>query len=343
MKHYIGLDVSMKRTFICVLNEQGKIVHEGSEKTDPDLLADYFSKRDFQEIVVGFESGCLSHYLVTGFRKRAIDPLCMDARKLSTILALKINKTDKNDARGIAEALRSGMYTRVHCKPQDSVEKSILLVSRRALIKQQTQLKNTVRGLLKSYGIRLGSVGSKRFSSVVIKQIEKQEKSIVLSITSLLNTFDKVVEEVEKLDKEMLKLVSQDKEVQRLMTIPGVGPVTALTYKTEIFDPTRFNDSKSVGAYLGMTPKQYASGEVQRQGRISKCGSSELRSLLVEAGIVMLTRSKKWSKLKAWGLKIMRKKGMKKAALAVGRKLSVIMHKMLIEQKEFIYGEPKAA
>ncbi|WP_220017430.1 transposase [Candidatus Rhabdochlamydia oedothoracis] len=187
--------------------------------------------------------------------------------------------------------------------------------------------------MLKSYGIRLGSVGSKRFSSVVVKQIEKQEKSIVLSITYLLNTFDKVVEEVEKLDKE----------VQRLMTIPGVGPVTALTYKTEIFDPTRFNDSKSVGAYLGMTPKQYASGEVQRQGRISKCGSSELRSLLVEAGIVMLTRSKKWSKLKAWGLKIMRKKGMKKAALAVGRKLSVIMHKMLIEQKEFIYGEPKAA
>ncbi|KAG6558855.1 MULTISPECIES: transposase [Candidatus Rhabdochlamydia] len=115
MKCYIGLDVSMKRTFICVLNEQGKIVHEGSEKTDPYLLADYFSKRDFQEILVGFESGSLSHYLVTGFRERAIDPICMDARKLRPILALKINKTDKNDARGIAEALRSDLYTRVHC------------------------------------------------------------------------------------------------------------------------------------------------------------------------------------------------------------------------------------
>jgi transposase len=343
MKHYIGLDVSMKRTFICVLNEQGKIVHEGSEKTDPHLLADYFSKRDFQEIVVGFESGSLSHYLVTGFRERAIDPICMDARKLSPILALKINKTDKNDARGIAEALRSDMYTRVHCKPQESVEKSILLASRRALINQQTQLKNTVRGLLKSYGIRLGSVGAKKFSSVVMKQIEKQEKIVILSIASLLSTFDKIVEEVEKFDKEMLKLVVQDKEVQQLMTVPGIGPVTALTYKTEIFDPARFKDSKSVGAYLGMTPKQYASGEVQRQGRISKCGSNELRSLLTEAGIVLLTRSKKWSKVKAWGLKIMRKKGLKKAALAVGRKLSVIMHRMLIEQKDFIYGESKAA
>jgi transposase len=112
----------------------------------------------------------------------------------------------------------------------------------------------------------------------------------------------------------MLKLVVQDKEVQQLMTVPSIGPVTALTYKTEIFDPARFKDSKSVGAYLGMTPKQYVSEEVQRQGRISKCGSNELRSLLTEAGMVLLTRSKKWSKVKAWGLKIMRKKGLKKAA-----------------------------
>ncbi len=117
MKHYIGLDVAMKRTFICVLNEHGKIVHEGSEKTDPQLIADYFSKIGLQEIIVGFESGALSHYLIKGFRERAIDPICMDARTLSPILSLKINKTDKNDARGIAEALRSNLYTRVHCKP----------------------------------------------------------------------------------------------------------------------------------------------------------------------------------------------------------------------------------
>src|SRR5579872_800302 len=343
MKHYIGLDVSMKRTFICVLNEEGKIVHEGSEKTDPHLIADYFKKLGLQEIVVGFESGSLSHYLVIGFRERAIDPTCMDARALSPILALKINKTDKNDARGIAEALRSNMYTRVHCKPQESVERAILLVSRRALIHQQTNLKNTVRGLLKTHGIRLGSVGAKRFSSTVMKHLENHEEIIKFSITALLSTFDHLVKEIEKLDQKMLEIVRKDEEVQRLMTIPGIGPVTALTYKTEIFDPTRFKDSKSVGAYLGMTPTQYASGEVQRQGKVSKCGSNELRSLLVEAGVVILTRSKKWSKLKAWGVKIMRKKGLKKAALAVGRKLSVIMHRKMSEKKEFIYGEPKAA
>jgi len=315
MKHYIGLDVSMKRTFICVLNEQGKIVHEGSEKTDPHLIMDYFSKIGLKEIVVGFESGSLSHYLVTGFRERAIDPICMDARALSPILSLKINKTDKNDARGIAEALRANMYTRVHCKPRESVEISAFLVARRALINQQTQLKNTVRGLLKSYGIRLGSVGAKKFTFTVMKHLEKHEELVILGITALLSTFDHLIKEIEKIDKKMLEIVSKDKGIRRLMTIPGIGPVTALTYKTEIFDPARFKDSKSIGAYLGMTPTQYASGDVKRQGRISKCGSNELRSLLVEAGVVILTRSKKWSRLKAWRLKIMRKKGLKKAPL----------------------------
>ena len=267
----------------------------------------------------------------------------MDARKLSPILALKVNKTDKNDARGIAEALRCGMYTRVHCKPEESVHRSILLTARRALVEQQTHLKNTVRGVLKGYGIRLGSISAKKFTAAVMKRIERYEEMVVLSVKCLLEAFDKLVEETAKIDKKMLEIAGQDKEVQRLMTVPGIGPVTALTYKTEIFDASRFKESRTVGAYLGMTPTQYASGETQRQGKTSKCGPKELRFLLVEAGIVILTRSKKWSRLKAWGLKIMRRKGLKKAAVAVGRKLAVIMHRMMLEEKEFIYGEPKVA
>lgn len=343
MKHYIGLDVSMKRTFICVINEHGKIVHEGSENTDPYLITDYLSKLGLEEMTVGFESGSLTPYLLTGFKERAVDAICMDARKLSPILALKVNKTDKNDARGISEALRAGMYTRVHCKPEESINRAILLTSRRALVEQQTHLKNTVRGLLKSYGIRLGSISAKKFAVTVMKQISTCQEMVILSIKCLLDVFDKLVEETDKIDQKMLAIAHHDQEIQRLMTIPGVGPVTALTYKAEIFDASRFKESRSVGAYLGMTPTQYASGETQRQGKTSKCGSKELRFLLVEAGIVILTRSKKWSKLKAWGLKIMRKKGLKKAAVAVGRKLTVIMHRMMLEEKDFIYGEPKAA
>lgn len=343
MKHYIGLDVSMKRTFICVINELGKVIREGVENTDPHLIADYLSKLGLEEMIIGFESGSLTPYLLAGFKEKAMEAICMDARKLSPILALKVNKTDKNDARGIAEALRSGMYMRVHCKPEESINRAILLTARRALVEQQTHLKNTVRGLLKGYGIRLGAISAKKFSTAVMKQIEGCQEIVILSIKCLLDAFDKLVEETAKIDKKMLEIAYYDKEVQRLMTVPGVGPVTALTYKAEIFDATRFKESRSVGAYLGMTPTQYSSGETQRQGKTSKCGSKELRSLLVEAGVVILSRSKKWSKLKAWGLKIMRKKGLKKAAVAVGRKLAVIMHRMMLEEKDFIYGEPKAA
>jgi transposase len=343
MKHYVGLDVSMKTTFICVLNEEGQVVHEGHVQTNPHLIVDYLNKKDFKNCLLGFESGSLTHYLMTGFRERAIHAVCMDARKLSAILSMKINKTDKNDARGIAEALRSKMYSAIQCKPAEAIETGILLTARKALVQQQVQLKNTVRGLLKTFGIRLGSVGQKTFTAAVKKQIEQLSELCKNSISPLLNIFDQLVEEIETLDQQVRKMAYEDKEVQRLMTIPGIGPVTALTYKTEIFDASRFSDPRSVGAYLGMTPTQYASGETQRQGRVSKCGSIALRALLVEAGIVVLTRSKKWSKLKAWGLKIMRKKGIKKAALAVGRKLAVIMHRMMVQGTEFVYGEQKAA
>lgn len=344
MKHYIGLDVSMKTTFICVLDEAGKIILEGSVKTDPHAIADYLDKKGIKDCMLGFESGSLTSYLMIGFKERALHAVCMDARKLSPILStMKVNKTDRNDARGIAEALRCKMFSPIHCKPEESIEKGVLLVARRALVQQQVQLKNTVRGLLKTFGIRMGSIGNKSFSKEVKKHLEKLADICKNTILPLVDIFDKILEEVEKFDQKVRKLAHEDAEVRRLMTIPGVGPVTALTFKNEIFDPSRFKDSKSVGAYLGMTPTQYASGETQRQGRISKCGSTELRSLLLEAGIVLLTRSRKWSKLKAWGLKIMRKKGIKKASLAVGRKLAVIMHRMMIQKTEFVYGEQKAA
>lgn len=342
-RYYAGLDISMKTTFICVLDEAGNVAHEGHTKTDPHTIADYLDKKGFKSCLLGFESGSLTHYLISGFKERALNAVCMDARKLNPILSMKINKTDKNDARGIAEALRSKMYHAVHCKPIEMVEKGMVLTARKTLVCQQVQLKNSVRGLLKTFGIRLGSVGAKTFSTVVKSRLENLSETCKVSIQPLLNVYEQLIKEIEKLDQQVRKMAYEDKEVKRFMTIPGVGPVTALSYKVEIFDASRFADSRNVGAYLGLTPTQYASGETQRQGGVSKCGSIKLRSLLVEAGIVILTRSRKWSKLKAWGLKIMRKKGIKKAALAVGRKLAVIMHRMMVQGTEFVYGEQKTA
>lgn len=339
MKHYVGLDVSMKKTSVCIVNEQGKIVHECEVTTDPHALADAIEKTGFKIELVGFESGSLSHYLTQGFKERAMPAVCMDARKMSSILSVRVNKTDKNDARGIADALRAGMFTRVHEKPQEAVDRAAVLSMRRCLVKQRVDIKNHIRGILKTYGIRLGAVSPTRFSEAVKRRIQDLNSLVLQTLKELLELFDMLTQKISRMDQEVLKIAQQDKDTRLLMTAQGVGPITALTYKTEIFDPSRFPNSKTVGAYLGMTPTQYSSGETCKQGRISKCGSKELRFLLMEAGNAILTRSKKWSKLKAWGLKLMRKKGIKKASLAVGRKLAVIMHRMLLEQKEFVWGE----
>lgn len=339
MKYFVGLDVSMKKTSVCIVTEQGKIVHESVEKTDPHILADTILKTDLKIELVGFESGSLSHYLTQGFKERALPAVCIDARKMSAILSVRVNKTDKNDARGIADALRTGMFIRVHDKPKDAIDRGAVLSMRRSLVGQRTDIKNHIRGILKTYGIRLGSIGPTKFSEAVTRQIQNLNHLVHQTMKDMLELFDKLTQKITRLDQELLKIAYEDKDARLLMTAQGVGPITALTYKAEIFDPSRFPNSRTVGAYLGMTPTQYSSGETQKQGRISKCGSKELRSLLTEAGVVILTRSQKWSKLKAWGLKLMRKKGIKKASLAVGRKLAVIMHRMLLEQKEFIWGE----
>lgn len=339
MKHYVGLDVSMKKTSVCIVNEQGKIVHESEVKTDPHSLADAIEKLGFHIELVGFESGSLSHYLAQGFKERALPAVCMDARKMNAILSIRVNKTDKNDARGIADALRTGMFSRVHERPKESIDRGAVLAMRRYLVQQRTDAKNHIRGILKTYGIRLGSVGPMSFSKTVQEHIVELDLLVQNTVKMMLELFDMLVQKVSEIDRDLHKIASQDREAQLLMTVPGVGEITALTYKTEIFDPHRFPNSRTVGAYLGMTPTQYSSGETTKQGRISKCGSSELRCLLTEAGLVLLTRCKKWSKVKAWGLKLVRKKGMKKASLAVGRKLAVIMHRMLLEQKEFVHGE----
>jgi transposase len=332
----------MKKTSVCIVTEQGKIVHESEVKTDPHTLADAIEKTGFKIELIGFESGSLGHYLSQGLKERALPAVCMDARKMSAILSVRVNKTDKNDARGIADALRTGMFSRVHDKPQDAIDRGAVLSMRRCQVDQRTAIKNHVRGILKTYGIRLGAVGPTKFSDAVKCHIQNLDRLVRLTMEGMLELFNGLTQKISQLDQELLKIAHQEKDARLLMTAHGIGPITALTYKAEIFDPTRFPNSRTVGAYLGMTPTQYSSGETSKQGRISKCGSMELRSLLTEAGVVILTRSKKWSKLKAWGLKLMRKKGIKKASLAVGRKLAVIMHRMLLEQKEFVWGEAPA-
>jgi transposase len=267
--------------------------------------------------------------------------ICVCSRKMAVILSLTINKTDKNDARGIATALRGGHYRKVHHKSLYAVELSTLMGSRRSLVSQRTNGMNTIRGLLKSYGIIVGVANSTRFSEKVGALLKKLPNEAQFGIKALLSAFEVVNEQIILLDKIIEKIALEDPIVKRLTTIPGVGPITALTYKIEIDDPNRFKKSRSVGAYIGATPTQYSSGETHRQGKISKCGSSELRYLLCESATSMMLRTKLWNKDKAWAFKIMKKHGFGKARTSLARKLAVKMHRMWVTEKDYAWVDIK--
>lgn len=342
MKYYAGLDVSMKETFICILDEEGKRVYESQAHTEPRYIYDELNKSGYALEKVGLESGSLSSYLTKGLKALGCRAICIDARKMAAILSVTINKTDKNDARGIADAMRCNHYKEVNLRENHDDSIGILLQSRSTLVKNRGLLKNTVRGYLKVYGIRLGTVSHKQFPITVRSYYPKLLSEAAQGIEGLLKSYETLSKEIEKMEAALKEISKQDEELQLLMTVPGVGMIVAMTFKADLGDPNRFKKSESVGAYYGMTPRQYSSGETVRLGGISRCGSKEVRTLLTEAAIVLLTRCKAWSSLKVWGLKLMKKHGFKKAAMAVGRKLAVIMHRMLMTGEAFQYTKLEA-
>lgn len=339
MEYYIGLDVSMKTTSICILDAQGKITFEDVVETDPATIAKAIEGTNLPIETIALESGSISHWLVQKLRSFELPVICIDARKMSKLLSININKTDKNDARLIANALRCNFYSEVIQKEQDLAEIKILLNSRRCLLDTLVKLKNTIRGHFKTFGIRLGAFKHKRFIKEANNCLTDKPEIVVLALTGLLQTFESTLDQLNIIDKKIQEMAKSDADVQLLTTIPGIGIITAFTFKVHVGNPSRFKKSRSVGAYFGMTPTQYSSGETTRIGRISKCGTMEVRTLLNDAAMCMMYCTKSWNRVKAWGLKIKQKKGHKKATMAVGRKLCAVMHRMLVTRKPFEYGE----
>lgn len=341
MNHYIGLDVSMKQTSICIVDESGKIVFEQDVVTEPNEIFKCISKTGLKIQLAGLESGSLSHWLVDKLGKLGLPTICVCSRKMAAILSLTINKTDKNDAKGIAQALRAGYYRKVHHKSDNAVELSTLMGARRSLVSQRTNNMNTIRGLFKSYGILIGIANTTRFFTKIENIIGKLSVEAQIGIKSLLGCFEIINEQVMMLDNKVEKIARVDPVIKRFITIPGIGPITALTFKMIIDDPYRFKKSRSVGAYIGATPTQYSSGEIHRQGKVSKCGSSELRYLLCEAATSLMLRTQSWNKDKAWAHKLMKKHGFGKARMALARKLAVKMHRMWIDEKDYEWIDVK--
>jgi transposase len=342
MTNYAGLDVSLRSTNICVVDDQGELLAEG--KTDADVadIVVFLDGLDVEISEVGLEAGTLTQYLTYGLQFAGFNVICMEARQVKSALSAMRNKTDKHDARGIAQLLRSGWYSRVHIKSMESHRVRALLTSRRAVLAKCIDLEQEIRGIFKVYGIKLPPrLGHGSFDLHVRPLIEADDV-LSLSLLPMLDARLVLYRTFRELDNRTRKLAHSDPICQRFMTAPGVGFVTALTFKAGVDDPTRFKHSRTVAAHFGLTPRRFQSGELDLEGHISRCGDASVRSTLYTAANAMLTRSSKWSSLKAWGMKLAKTRGHKKAVIAVARKLAVILHRMWIDDSQFRWGTEAA-
>jgi transposase len=252
------------------------------------------------------------------------------------------NKSDRNDAVGIARIMQCGWYKEVRVKDLDSHAIKTLLVSRALLVKIKRDLENQVRGLLKNLGLVIGRAKMNVFAARAAELIEDRPE-LTAAVVPLLKTREVIERQIADLDRKVLRLARNNTQVRRFMTVPGVGPITALCYLATIDDPTRFKKSRSVGAYAGLTTRRYRSGEIDWTGRISKCGDAMLRTYLYEAANVLLTRIAKWSALKSWGMRIAKRSSLRKAKVAVARKFAVILHRMWVDGTEFNWSSKEVA
>jgi transposase len=336
MEYYSGLDVSLEETFITIIDQNGEIVKEQVVQTSSYEIFKYLQDTNLEYKKIGIESGQFSISLCKELVSKGLPVICVDARAMAKALSARINKNDKNDALGIAQMMRANLYKEVKIKSDDSCELKVILGTRNQLKASKQQIMGTVRGLLKIYGLKIPAK-SQKFILKVREAIANLSRINIRAIESTLDSLESVQRSIDDLDDIIEEYCRNDEDCRLLMTIPGVGVITAITYKSGLDDPNRFTDSETVGAYMGLTPRQYASGEINRQGSISKMGSKDVRTSLYEAAQSLLIVSKKKSKIKSWGMKIMKKKGAKKAIVAVARKLAVVMHRMLISRREFCY------
>lgn len=210
MKYYAGLDVSMKETFICILSEEGKKVYESHVYSDPKIIYNELTKSGYELEKVGLESGSLCSYLTKGLKSLGSKAICIDSRKMAAILSVTVNKTDKNDARGIADAMRCNHYKEVNLRDSQDDSIGILLKSRSMLVNTRTTLKNTVRGHLKCYGVRLGVVSNKKFSTMVRSYYPKLLKDTIKGIEGLLKSFDAMSLEIGEMEKSLYQLAIKE-------------------------------------------------------------------------------------------------------------------------------------
>ena len=335
MNHYVGIDVSLEASSVCVVDVSGKIVCESKIATEPETLIAWLSRLQLELTRIGLEAGPLSQWLYAAMRQSGLAVELLETRHVRTALKTMPVKSDRNDARGIAQLMRLGWFRPVHCKSMAAQETRALLTARKLMQAKLHDIEMSLRGILRGFGLKVGPTTPARFEGR-IRELVAGHPSLEAIAAGLLAARAALRREFDRFEKEVRAMARRDTRTRLLMSVPGVGAIVSLTFTSAIDDPTRFNSSKQVGAYFGLTPTKYQSGETDINGRITKIGDAWVRAALYEAANIILTKPLKGcTALKSWAMKLARRSGMKKAKVALARKLAVIMHRMLVDGTSF--------
>ena len=338
MAIYAGLDVSDKSTHVCMVDGEGAIAWRGMCATDPEVIAKTLARHAGGIDRVVLETGSLSAFLYHGLAERGVPVTCICARHAKSVLSSRINKSDPHDAEGLAQLARTGWFKAVRIKQEATHLDRAQLKIREQLTKSHRAMANQLRGLLKLFGLRLGQVTTpnKRAERLVALFAQKPELEVIMQ--PLVESLEALEVQIRRSTKQLAASAATDPVAARLMSVPGVGPIAALTFKSSIEDPDRFDRGEDVGAFAGLVPRRNQSGERDYKGRISKAGDPILRSALYEAANSLLVRVKRPSALQTWGKTLAETKGPKRARVAVARKLAILLHRLWQSETEFCWN-----
>ncbi|MDX2483750.1 MAG: IS110 family transposase [Pseudodonghicola sp.] len=346
MDYYAGLDVSLKEISICVVDADGKTVTRDVSPADPEGVAGWFRNRSLSPRLIVHESGQLSIWLQRGLEQLGVPAICIDARKAHKSLSARPNKSDAADAAGLAQLARTGWFTPVHVRREESDLLRCLISARTQLVSLRKDLEGHIRGILKTFGIRLTGIGKGGQRQVFRDQLAAAgERDPVLRTIAdgFISAHATLCQAAADLDRAVKHKAESHPVAQRLMTIPGVGPVVSLSFVAMVDDPARFRRASNVGAFLGLTPRRYQSGEMDWSGRISKCGDKAMRSALDEAASTLIHRVQRFSVLKSWAVRLSGRHGLAKAAVATARKIAVLMLTLWKNETEFKWTKETTA
>jgi transposase len=335
MNQYAGIDVSLECSSVCVVDAQGNILRETKVASEPEALIAWFRSCGFELERIGLEAGPLSQWLFAAMRQAGLTVELLETRHVRKAFDAMPVKSDRNDARGIAQLMRLGWFRPVHCKSISAQETRALLTARKLVQSKLRDVENSLRGILRGFGLKVGKATEREFAGR-ISELVANHPNLQMIAASLLAVRETLRKEFKVFEKQTRRMARSDTQARLLTSVPAVGPIVALTYASAIDDPSRFRSSKQAGAHFGLTPKKYQSGETDYTGRISKIGDSSVRTVLYEAAHIMLTKPVKGcSQLKSWAMRIARRAGMSKAKVALARRLAVIMHRMLVTATPF--------